>query len=231
MRRQQIIARPRRGCGTAGCRSAEGAGARAAAVARSRPGACGGLTEDTQAPPDPLLEADAPPLPGTSTRAFWIGLVVVSLSVVWALATFLILTNLTPIAPREEVVYVVLFVNLLLVVAMVAVIAVQTSALWRAWEKKVAGARLHARIVALFSLIAALPALLLAVAATTTFSRALDNWFNQQTMSIVRNSLDVAHAYLRRARPGHPHRHRQHGQGPRRGGAADCAATSASSAS
>ena len=48
----------------------------------------------------------------------------------------------------------------------------------------------------LFSLIAALPALLLAVAATTTFSRALDNWFNQQTMSIVLNSLNVAHAYL-----------------------------------
>ena len=93
-------------------------------------------------------------------------------------------------------VYVVLFVNLLLVIAMVAVIAVHVVGLWRAWEKKVAGARLHARIVALFSLIAALPALLLAVAATTTFSRALDNWFNQQTMSIVLNSLNVAHAYL-----------------------------------
>ena len=111
-------------------------------------------------------------------------------------ATFLILTNLTPIAPREEVVYVVLFVNLLLIVAMVAVIAVHAAGLWRAWEKKVAGARLHARIVGLFSLIAALPALLLAIAATTTFSRALDNWFNQQTMSIVQNSLNVAHAYL-----------------------------------
>src|SRR5687768_6199746 len=53
------------------------------------------LTEDTQPPLDPLLEANTPPLPGTGTRAFWVGLVVVSLSVVWALATFLILTNLT----------------------------------------------------------------------------------------------------------------------------------------
>jgi two-component system nitrogen regulation sensor histidine kinase NtrY len=153
------------------------------------------LTEDTQSPLDPL-DANAAPLPGTSTRAFWVGLVVVSLSVVWALATFLILTNLTPIAPREQVVYVVLFVNLLLVIAMVAVIAVHIAGLWGAWRKKVAGARLHARIVALFSVIAALPAILLAVAATTTFSRALDNWFNQQTMSIVLNSLNVAHAYL-----------------------------------
>ena len=154
------------------------------------------LAEDTQSPLDPLLEANTAPLPGTSTRAFWVGLVVVSLSVVWALATFLILTNLTPIAPREEVVYVVLFVNLLLVIAMIAVIAVHISGLWRAWKKKVAGARLHARIVFLFSMIAAIPAIMLAIAATTTFSRALDNWFNQQTMSIVMNSLNVAHAYL-----------------------------------
>ncbi len=154
------------------------------------------LAPEPEGPLDPLLEADATPLPGTSTRAFWIGLIVVCLSVVSALATFLILTNLTPVVPREEVVYVVLFVNLLLVIAMVAVIAVHVVGLWRAWEKKVAGARLHVRIVALFSVIAALPALLLAIAATTTFSRALDNWFNQQTMSIVLNSLNVAHAYL-----------------------------------
>ncbi len=154
------------------------------------------LAAATQAPPDPLLDGNAPPLPGTSPRAFWVGLIVVSLSVVWALATFLILTNLTPIAPREQVVYVVLLVNLLLVIAMVAVITVHAVGLWRAWEKKIAGARLHARIVVLFSAIAALPALLLAIAATTTFSRALDNWFNQQTTSIVLNSLNVAHAYL-----------------------------------
>ena len=154
------------------------------------------LTAETQAPLDPLLDANAPPLPGTSSRAFWVGLIVVCLSVVSALSTFLILTNLTPVVPREHVVYIVLFVNLLLVIAMVAVITVHGVGLWRAWEKKVAGARLHARIVILFSLIAALPAVLLAVAATTTFSRALDNWFNQQPMSIVLNSLNVAHAYL-----------------------------------
>ena len=139
---------------------------------------------------------DAPALPGTSDRAFWIGLVIVSLSVVSGLATYLILTGLTPIVPRNEVVLSALVINAVLVVAMVVVIAIQIVGLWRAWKKKVAGARLHARIVALFSLIAALPALLLAIAATTTFSRALDSWFNQQTQAIVQNSLQVGNAYL-----------------------------------
>src|SRR5262245_26201896 len=176
--------------------SSRGAIGRASAALREAGQRVRRAMAQTETPLDPVLDAGAPPLPGTGSRAFWVGLVVVSLSVVWALATFLILTNLTPIAPREEVVYVVLFVNLLLIVAMVAVIAVHAAGLWRASEREVVAARLHARIVGLFSLIAALPALLLAIAATTTFSRALDNWFNQQTVAIVQNSLNVAHAYL-----------------------------------
>jgi two-component system, NtrC family, nitrogen regulation sensor histidine kinase NtrY len=158
------------------------------AVGPTRPADAGSL--------DPLFDDNAAPLPGTGSRAFWTGLLTVSLSLISGLATYLILTGLTPIVPRNEVVLGVLFINLLLVVAMVVVIAVQMAGLWRAWKKRVAGARLHARIVALFSLIAALPALLLAVGATTTFSRSLDNWFNRQTTSIVMSSLDVAHAYL-----------------------------------
>ena len=146
-------------------------------------------------PLDPVLEG-GPPLPGTSARAFWSGLIIVSLSVVSGLATYLILTGLTPIVPRNDVVLTALILNVLLVVAMLALIAIQMAGLVRAWRKRVAGARLHARIVALFSLIAALPALLLAIAATTTFSRALDSWFNQQTQAIVQNSLVVGSAYL-----------------------------------
>ena len=135
-------------------------------------------------------------LPGTGHRAFWIGLVVVVLSVVSGLATYLILTGLTPIAPRNEVVLGVLLTNVLLILAMFAVIGWQAFGLWRAWRQRVAGARIHTRIVALFTIIAALPALLLALAATTTFSRSLDTWFSNRTRMIVANSLDVANAYL-----------------------------------
>jgi two-component system, NtrC family, nitrogen regulation sensor histidine kinase NtrY len=159
--------------------------------ARTAFGKIRGITPQQGGPLD-----DAPQLPGTSDRAFWIGLIIVSLSVVSGLATYLILTGLTPIVPRNEVVLSALVINAILVTAMVVVIAIQIVGLWRGWKKKVAGARLHARIVALFSLIAAVPALLLAIAATTTFSRALDSWFNQQTQAIVQNSLQVGNAYL-----------------------------------
>ena len=135
-------------------------------------------------------------MPGSSPLGFWTGSVVVILSLVSALSTYLILTGLTPIAPRNEVVLVVIAINIVLIIAMFMVLAVHGVGLWRAWQRKVAGARIHVRIVGLFTVIAALPALLLAIAATTTFSRSLDTWFSVRTRTIVASSLDVANAYL-----------------------------------
>ena len=131
-----------------------------------------------------------------SDRAFWIGLSLVLLSLVSAFATYLILTGLTPITPRNEVVLTVLALNIVLIIAMIALLDWQIIGLARAWRQRTPGARLHIRIVALFSIIAALPTLLLAVGATVTFSRSLDGWFATSTRAIVLSSRDVANAYL-----------------------------------
>ncbi len=141
-------------------------------------------------------EGDAAPLLDLTDRAFWIGFVVVALSLVAALATYLILTGLTPIAPRDDIVLAALMINVLLISAMIGIIAWQFYGMWRAWRAKLPGARLHVRIVLLFSIIAALPAMLLAVAATTTFSRSLDGWFSTRTRAIINNSVEVAQAYV-----------------------------------
>jgi two-component system nitrogen regulation sensor histidine kinase NtrY len=142
-----------------------------------------------------LIEEGATSL-NPSDRAFWFGLGVVLLSMLSALATYMILTGLTAIAPRNEYVWTALAVNGLLILTMLGIIIWQAFGLRRAWKEKIPGARLHIRIVALFSLIAALPAGLLAVAATTTFSRSLDGWFSGRTSAIVENSYDVARAYV-----------------------------------
>ena len=141
-----------------------------------------------------MEEGDSPLNP--SDRAFWFGFGVVLLSMTSALASYLILTGLTSIAPRNEYVWTALAVNVVLILAMLGTILWQMLGLRRAWKNKVPGARLHTRIVILFSLIAALPAILLAVAATTTFSRSLDGWFSGRTRAIVENSYDVAKAYV-----------------------------------
>ena len=50
------------------------------------------------------VQASGLPTPHARNRAFWIGLVVMVLSLISGLATYLILTNLTPIVPTGEVV-------------------------------------------------------------------------------------------------------------------------------
>ena len=152
--------------------------------------------EDVRTASESGVIESASPLADPGDRASWIGFSAVALSLISALATFLILTGLTPITPSNNVVVTVLFVNVLLIAAMIAVIAWQAYGLWQAWRQKQAGARLHVRIVLLFSIIAALPAILLAAAATTTFSRSLDSWFSNRTRLIINNSLDVAKAYV-----------------------------------
>ncbi len=59
-----------------------------------------------------------------------------------------------------------------------------------------AASRLHVRIVAMFSLVAALPAILVAVIASITLDIGLDRWFEIRTKTIINSSLSIAEAYV-----------------------------------
>ncbi len=118
------------------------------------------------------------------------------LSLVSALATYLILTGLTPIAPRDDVVLTALFFNVVLIAAMIAVIAWQGIGMWRpgAPSSRARGCMCASCCCSRSS--PRCPRMLLAVAATTTFPRSLDGWFSERTRAIISNSLDVAKVYV-----------------------------------
>ncbi len=129
-------------------------------------------------------------------RMFRAGLVIVILSIISGLATYFVLTGLTPISPTHDVVITVWLINGVLIVAMIAIVAWQLLGLWRARRRQAAGAGLHVRIVSLFSVVALFPAILLAVFASISLNRGLDQWFSERTKAIIRDSVDVANAYL-----------------------------------
>ena len=128
--------------------------------------------------------------------AFWVGLVIVVLSLISGFGTYFILTGLTPLNPNPTVTTIVMLLNVILVIAMFVLIGWHVYKLWLAQHNQAAAANLHVRIVALFSVIAALPAILLAVFATISLDRGLDHWFSSRTKSIIHNSLGVAEAYM-----------------------------------
>jgi two-component system, NtrC family, nitrogen regulation sensor histidine kinase NtrY len=141
------------------------------------------------------LASVAAPSAGRLVRL--LGLIAVALALLSALATFVVLANLTPILPTHEVVLTLLAVNAFTVVFLLAIIGYEVWRVFQARARGRAGARLHVRIVALFSVIAAAPAILVAVVASVTLDRGLDRLFSQQTRALIENSLIVADAYVR----------------------------------
>lgn len=122
--------------------------------------------------------------------------VLVVLSVVLAGVTFAILTGSTSIIPTRDVVVRLVVLNAVAVLALVLLIGLEVRKIMQARRERKAGARLHTRILMLFSLIAAVPAVLVAIVATLTLDRGLDRWFSERTQSMVDFSLVVARAYL-----------------------------------
>ena len=141
------------------------------------------------------LATAAAPAPGWVRRA--LGLAAVALALLSALVTFVVLAGLTPIPPTHEVVVALLLANAVTVFLLVVVIAREVWGVVQARRRGRAAARLHVRIVALFSVIAAVPAILVAVVASVTLDRGLDRLFSQQTHALIENSLIVADAYVR----------------------------------
>jgi len=113
-----------------------------------------------------------------------------------AFVTFVVLADLTPVAPTHTVVVTLLLINALTVFLLLGVIAREIWMVVQARRRGRAAARLHVRIVALFAVIAAVPAILVALVASITLDRGLDRLFSTRTKAIIENSLIVADAYL-----------------------------------
>jgi two-component system nitrogen regulation sensor histidine kinase NtrY len=126
-----------------------------------------------------------------------LGPLAVGLALLSAAVTFLVLTGLTPVMPTHEVVVTVLLANGATVLILLAIIAREVVLIIQARRHGRAGARLHVRIVGLFSVIAAVPAILVAIVASITLDRGLDRWFSSRTQALIANSLTVAEVYFR----------------------------------
>jgi two-component system nitrogen regulation sensor histidine kinase NtrY len=126
-----------------------------------------------------------------------LGPIAVGLALLSAFITFIVLADLTPISPTHNVVVTLLLANAATVVLLVGVIVREVWQVVQARRTGRAAARLHVRIVGLFSIIAAAPAILVAIVASVTLDRGLDRLFSTRTRAAIENSLIVAEAYLR----------------------------------
>lgn len=119
----------------------------------------------------------------------------VGLALLSALLTFLVLTGMTSIEPTREVVSSFLLINAGTILLLVGIICREVWLMVQARRRGRAAARLHVQIVSLFSVIAVLPAVLVAIVANVTIDRGLDRLFSGPTREVIQNSLIIARAY------------------------------------
>jgi two-component system nitrogen regulation sensor histidine kinase NtrY len=125
-----------------------------------------------------------------------LGSITVSVALLSATVTFAILAGLTPIVPTHQVVVSVLAVDALASLLLIGVIGREIWNIMQARRRGRAGARLHVRIIGLFSVVAAVPAVLVAIVASITLDRGLAPWFSTRIQSVIENSLTVAQVYF-----------------------------------
>src|SRR5881394_1120356 len=125
----------------------------------------------------------------------WLAPFAVAIALLSAFLTFVVLTGLTPIEPKRDVVYSFLLINAATILILVGIIAREVWKVVQARRRGSAAARLHIQVVSLFSVIAVLPAVLVAIVANVTIDRGLDRLFSGPTREVIQNSLIIARAY------------------------------------
>ena len=104
---------------------------------------------------------------------------------------------LTLSSTNLNTVYLLLNLDLVLLLLLGAVIARQVVKVWMERKRGMAGSRLHVRLVFVFSILAATPAILMAIFSSFFFYYGIQSWLNDRVSTAVNESLEVAQAYLK----------------------------------
>ena len=123
----------------------------------------------------------------------------VAVGPVLALATTLLMGAFSGPA-NPGVLRAVLLADLVYTLAIATFVARRVFRIIAARRKRSAGSQLHLRLTTVFSVIALIPTVLVAIFATVTLNFGLEGWFSNRVQQVVGNSLSAALAYQREHR-------------------------------
>ena len=112
------------------------------------------------------------------------------------LATYAALTKALPVQPDPNIIIVLLYIDLILLLLLASVVVRRITQVWRERRRGSAGSRLQVRLVALFSIVAVTPTIIVAVFSTLIFNFGLQAWFSDKVRTAIKESVAVASAYV-----------------------------------
>jgi two-component system nitrogen regulation sensor histidine kinase NtrY len=119
------------------------------------------------------------------------------LAVISGVTTYVLLTGLTPYTLDGTGLIALMLINLTLVLTLATLIGWRLARLWATRRSGRAGAKLHVRLVAWFSIIAVVPAILVAVFATVTLNIGMAAWFSSNVRTALDGSVNISRQYVK----------------------------------
>ena len=125
-----------------------------------------------------------------------LALVLAGAAALSGLATVVVLSGWLSFGTDVELVVGLLYLDVILLLLLGVVVARRLVLLLQARRQNSAGSRLHARLVALFSVVAVAPSIVVALFSLMFLHYGLEEWFSDRISRTLTNSLNVAEAYL-----------------------------------
>ena len=111
-------------------------------------------------------------------------------------ATYFALSETPPFGNDPTTVIWLLNLDLIIMIMFVALIARRLTKLMSSRRKGLAGSKLHVRLVVIFSIMAAAPAIIMAIFSTFFFHFGVQAWFSDRVKTAVEAAQMVAESYL-----------------------------------
>lgn len=112
------------------------------------------------------------------------------------IVTYAALNEAPPFGSDPDLVIWLLNLDLVILLLLVSLIARRIVALWSGRKRKIAGSHLHVRLVYIFSILAAVPTVIMTVFSAFFFHYGVQAWFSNRVQTAVNESSAVSKAYL-----------------------------------
>jgi len=130
-------------------------------------------------------------------RARNLAIILATGSIISVMATYFFITRSeNPFGPDPRNVLGLIVVDLILLLALVSVISKRVARLIIERRKGSVGSRLQTRIVVMFSLVAIIPSITMAIFSLVFFNYGIDSWFDKKVSTAIEGSVEIAKSYL-----------------------------------
>lgn len=117
-------------------------------------------------------------------------------AVISSLATYSALRNTPDSGSNSELVIWLLNIDLIILLLLVSLIARRIVELWSGRKRGIAGSHLHVRLVYIFSIITAVPTIIMTVFSVVFFHYGVQAWFSERVQTAINESQAVAQSYM-----------------------------------